>query len=241
MRFIARNLLRSCADLICLQEFSNEPGFLEQFQATHLEGQYPYRLEPRGNDPRGMNLAVLSKVPLLNSQSHANHAFPLLDNSRVSRFSRDLLALECQFQGETWRIFSTHLKSMRGGPSAHRQRESEAAAIVEILASSAKRTGRSPDCASQASQQLPWLLLGDLNDQPDSPTLRRFLEPPLQLCNSLEVAEATRKATFPCRGSRHQFDYILLPCWLANSLVDSRVWPESRASDHAMVTASFKF
>ena len=238
MRFIARNLLRSAADLICLQEFSSEPGFLEQFQATHLGGQYPYRLEPRGNDPRGMNLAVLSKVPFLHTQSYATHAFSLIDNSRASRFSRDLLAIDCQFQGTTWRIFSTHLKSMRGGPSAHRQRESEAAAIVEILASSA---GRSADCDSQASQQRPWVLLGDLNDQPDSPTLRRFLDSPLQLCNSLEVAGATRKATFPCRGSRHQFDYILFPCWLANSLVDSKVWPESRASDHAMVTASFNF
>lgn len=226
MRFIARNLLRSAADLICLQEISNEPGFLEQFQATHLGGQYPYRLEPCGNDPRGMNLAVLSKVPLLHNQSHAAHAFGLLDNSRVSRFSRDLLLLDCQFQEKTWRIFSTHLKSMRGGPNAHRQRESEAAAIVEIL-------------SHQTTQGQPWVLLGDLNDHPQSPTLRRFLDPPLQLCNSLEVSGAVRTATFPCRGSRQQFDYILFPCWLANSLVDSKVWPESRASDHAMVTASF--
>ena len=117
---------------------------------------------------------------------------------------------------------------MRGGPNAHRQRESEAAAIVEIL-------------SDQATPEQPWVLLGDLNDHPDSPTLRRLLDPPLQLCNSLEVSGTTRKGTFPCRGSRHQFDYILFPCWLANSLVNSRVWPESRASDHALVTASFNF
>jgi len=228
MRFIARNLLRSGADLLCLQEVSNAPGFLQHFQEHHLGGHYPYRLDPCGNDPRGMNLAVLSKVPLQQTRSHAGHTFPLLDNSRASRFSRDLLAVDCQLKGKNWRVFATHLKSMRGGPSAHRQRESEAAAIVEIL-------------SSQVGEQRPWVLLGDLNDHPDSPTLRRFLDPPVQLCNSLKVSGATRTATFPCRGSRHQFDYILLPCWLTDSLVDSKVWPESRASDHAMVTASFNF
>lgn len=223
MRFIARNLLRSQADLICLQEVSNAPGFLQHFQESHLGGRYPYRLDPCGNDPRGMNLAVLSKAPLLHTRSHAGHTFPLLDNSRTSRFSRDLLVVECQLQGKNWRIFSTHLKSMRGGPGAHRQRESEAAAIAEIL--------------SRQPAGDPWVLLGDLNDQPQSPTVRRFLDPPLGLRNSLQGARRT--ATFPCRGSRHQFDYILFPCWLADSLVDSKVWAESRASDHAMVTASF--
>lgn len=215
MRFAARNLLRCQADLICLQEIS--PGALEKFQQEYLENRFPYRIGPIGNDPRGMNLAVLSRRPIASWLSHADTVFPLLDGSRSSRFSRDLLVLEF----EEWRVFATHLKSMRGGPSAHRQRESEAAAIIQIL--------------SQYRDSKPWVLLGDLNDHPQSPTLLRLFESQLDLRNSLPAG----KRTFPCRNSRNQFDYVLYPGWMENSLVNSKVWPESRASDHAMVSATF--
>ncbi len=225
MRFAARNLLRCGADLVCLQEISHAPGFLEAFQRDYLEDQYPHQLGPSGNDPRGMNLAVLSKRPFIGWRSLADHSFPLLDGSRKSRFSRDLLVLDWECEGHSWRVFTTHLKSMRGGPGAHRQRESEAAAIVEILL--------------RETQGVDWLLLGDLNDVPDSPTLRRFFESELNIQNSLKAGQQ-RTETFPCRGSRRQFDYILYPGQLTDFLVDSRTWPESRASDHAMVTATFR-
>lgn len=225
MRFAARNLLRSQADLVCLQEISNAPGFLDAFQRDYLQNLYPYQIGPSGNDPRGMNVAVLSKRPFLNWRSLADHTFPLLDGTRSSRFSRDLLILDWECEGRLWRIFSTHLKSMRGGPNAHRQRESEAAAILETLLAN--------------TQGLDWLLLGDLNDTPESPTLRRFFESGLDIRNSLKAGQQ-KTETFPCRGSRRQFDYILYPGQLTDFLVESKAWPESRASDHAMVTATFR-
>ncbi len=226
MRFAARNLLRCGPDLLCLQEISDSPGFLDSFQRDYLENNYPYQVGPVGNDPRGMNLAVLSKTPIASWRSLADHSFPLLDGSRQSRFSRDLLVLDWPFEGRCWRIFTTHLKSMRGGPNAHRQRESEAAAILEVLAACP------PD--------LDWLLLGDLNDTPDSASLRRFFNSPLDIHNSLKAGQQ-RSETFPCRGSRRQFDYILHPGRLSDFLVESKTWPESRASDHAMVSAKFHF
>lgn len=225
MCFAARNLLRCGADLVCLQEISTTSGFLESFQRDYLENLYPYQVGPSGNDPRGMNVAVLSKSPIQRWQSLASHSFPLLDGTRQSRFSRDLLVLDWEFEGRPWRIFSTHLKSMRGGPNAHRQRESEALAILEFLAAS--------------PAEMDWLLLGDLNDTPDSATLRRFFDSSLDIHNSLTGQQRTE--TFPCRGSRRQFDYILYPGRLADFLVESKAWPESRASDHAMVTATFNF
>lgn len=223
MRFAARNILRCEADLVCLQEVSSAPGFLESFQKEYLENRYPYLVGPSGNDPRGMNVAVLSRTAIRSWHSLARHSFPLLNGSRNSRFSRDLLALDWEFEGHLWRIYTTHLKSMRGGPSAHRQRESEAMAIVEIL--------------KEIPAGQPWLLLGDLNDVPESPTLRRFFDSGLEIQNSLQGKPRTE--TFPCRGSRRQFDYVLYPGHLTDSLVDSKPWPESRASDHAMVTATF--
>ncbi len=223
MRFAGRNLLRCGADLVCLQEISGSPGFLESFQQEYLENRYPFLVGPSGNDPRGMNIAVLSRTPIRAWRSLAQHSFPLLDGTRNSRFSRDLLVLDWDWQGRPWRIYTSHLKSMRGGPTAHRQRESEAAAIVEIL--------------EREQSQDPWLLLGDLNDVPESPTLRRFFDSSLDVQNSLQGKPRTE--TFPCRGSRRQFDYVLYPGRLADSLVESKAWPESRASDHAMVTATF--
>lgn len=224
MPWLARNLSLARPDVICLQEVDDR---LEGFASEHLGGRFPYLARPPGNDPRAMNVAVLSRFPLLEVVSHSTHRFPLLDESRDSRFSRDLLRVDLELEGRPWSVYTTHLKSMRGGSNAHRQRESEAAAILQLL-------------QEQVQPGRPWILTGDLNDGRHSATLARFLTSPLQLHNSLEVVGARRTFTFPCQGARQQFDYILLPHWLAPSLKHSKVWPESRASDHAMVSARFE-
>jgi endonuclease/exonuclease/phosphatase family metal-dependent hydrolase len=223
VQFLARNILRCCADVVCLQEVG---PYLEHFMDHHLQGRFPYLARAVGNDPRGLNVAILSRVPFGQVRSHADYSFDLLDGSRQGRFSRDLLRVDLTLDGNDWTIYTTHLKSMRGGPSAHRQRESEAAAMVNLL-------------AEQMSGQSHWVLTGDFNDGPESPTVQRLLNNSLHLVNSLRLVESSRSLTFPCRKSRHQFDYILVPQPMASRLKASQVWPESRASDHAMVSATF--
>ena len=225
MQFLARTLLRARPDVACLQEVGPD---LETFARHHLQGYFPYQAHPGGNDPRQLNVAILSRHPIENFRSHAECRFELLDGSRTSRFSRDLLRVDLSLAGFDWSIYTTHLKSMRGGPTAHRQRESEAAEILRLVQ---EQMGGQPDRR--------WLLCGDLNDGLESPTVQRLLGGALELCNSLELGSARRTLTFPCKAARHQFDYILFPQRMAPLLLDSRVWPESRASDHCMVSATF--
>lgn len=220
MQFLARNILRAQADVVCLQEVGPD---LDHFLGHHLQGEFAYLARPTGNDPRDLNVAILSRHPLEKVQSHAQYTFDLLDGSKQGRFSRDLLRVDLSLDGCPWSVYTTHLKSMRGGPSSHRQRESEAEAIVQLL--------------GQQVSEHPWVLTGDLNDGNESATLQRLFASPLQLCNSLEGAH--RNLTFPCRKSRHQFDYVLFPASMGARLISSKVWPESRASDHAMVSATF--
>ncbi|MBT9586783.1 endonuclease/exonuclease/phosphatase family protein [bacterium] len=220
IQFLARNILRAGADVVCLQEVGPD---LDHFLGHHLQGQFAYVARPPGNDPRDLNVAILSRQPFQQVRSHAQHRFELLDGSRLGRFSRDLLRVDLTLQGCHWSVYTTHLKSMRGGPSAHRQRESEAQAIVQLL--------------GQQVSDHPWVLTGDLNDGRESAALQRLFGSPLLLCNSLDGT--SRTLTFPCRKSRQQFDYVLFPASMRARLISSKVWPESRASDHAMVSATF--
>lgn len=223
IHFITRNLLRSGCDVACLQEVSSHTGALERL-ASELQGSLPHLSHSAGNDPRGMNVAILSRWPLIRAFSHADLEFRVVEGDRRTRFSRDLLRVDLEKDGQTWTIYNAHLKSMRGGASARLQRRSEAATIARLV-------------AEQMQETSLFVLAGDFNDERTSPAVESLHGGVWDLRNSLEVMPARRTLTFPCRGPRHQFDYILFPAHLLGRFRESRVWPESRASDHAMVSA----
>jgi len=215
--FLARLVVRALPDVLCLQEVGDG---LERFSQDYLGGRYPHLAVAAGNDARGLTLAILSRLPLVDVRTYADWDFPRADGSGTSRFSRDLLRVEVP---PGWLILNAHFKSRRGGPAADRQRLSEAAAVRQRLG---ELTG-------------PFLLCGDLNDDPESAALVPLLGATSGLVNALEKLPPRQRRTFPCRKGRHQLDYILFPEPLRERLQQSRVWPESRASDHAMVSAQF--
>ncbi len=223
LEFVARTIRRSGCQVVCLQEVWQREPVLETLQAEYLP-EFSERVQWPGNDSRGMGLAVLSRLPVLDSRSHASLRFahPTREGA-VAGFSRDVVRVDVQCWGERWSLYNLHLKSMRGGESAGLQRRAEVEALLGLLEQE-QMAGR------------PHLLLGDLNDGRHSGVVERLLE---RYDNSLEAVGAEPRASFPVKGPRHQFDYILLPTGLRERLLRSRLWAESRASDHALVSASF--
>ena len=146
------------ADVLCLQEVENVDT-LKHFRAQALGGRsrYPYVAGVDGNDPRLIDVAVLSKLPITRIRSHQHLMDP--SSPTASLFSRDCLEVDVQV-GEadtsTVTLFVNHFKSMIGGRAQTRaKRELQAGKVMDIVR---ERFGH------EAPGDHPFVVLGDLND-----------------------------------------------------------------------------
>jgi endonuclease/exonuclease/phosphatase family metal-dependent hydrolase len=105
------------ADVLALQEVENVDT-LKHFRAVALGGRkaYPYVAGIDGNDPRLIDVAVLSRLPITRVRSYQH----LLDGTSTV-FSRDCLEVDVTLPGGgSLTLYVNHLKSMLGGRGATR-------------------------------------------------------------------------------------------------------------------------
>lgn len=177
-------------DVLALQEVEDLPT-LEHFNSLDLSNMYPYRVLVEGNDPRLIDVALLSKFPIgaVTSWRFATHK----SAPDAPVFSRDLLEVEILDEKRKKRLFTlfnTHLKSQYVAPNENpvtgkeradltRTRQSEAA--VKII-------------EARTRPNSPFLLVGDMNDVPTAPTLAAIAHSGLGLVDGLANPSETRPA-----------------------------------------------
>jgi endonuclease/exonuclease/phosphatase family metal-dependent hydrolase len=229
---IAARIRQAEPDVLACQEVEDHE-VLQQFREEHLGARYPWQVLVEGNDPRLIDVAVISRLPLGEVRSHQHWVHPGLASEPV--FRRDLLQVEVLSEDRRRRlfwIFVAHLKSRfvdwrirdpdaraRARQEAARLRTLEAEAIAAIAAS---RTG---------PQEL-YVVCGDLNDTPTSPALASLLGPgpgSLELVNLVgrDVPEEDRWTTsHKDTGDDRRFeqiDYLLVPPWAAERASRTRI------------------
>src|SRR5262249_32914251 len=108
------------------------------------------------NDPRQIDVAVLSRFPLVATRSHQH-----LRDGNAFLFSRDCLEVDVQVNGKILTLFVNHFKSMldinnpsQGRKNTRAKRVKPAAEVTTIVKA---RFGSSPG-------PTPWAVVGDLND-----------------------------------------------------------------------------
>jgi len=188
---VAERIKEMDLDVIALQEVEDLPT-LEHFNQVDLHAKYPYRILVEGNDPRMIDVAVLSRLPIgaVTSWRFATHKTE--PDSPI--FSRDLLEVDIYDSNRKKRLFTiynTHLKSQYLAPQENpvtgkqradltRTRQAEVAAkIIE----------------ARMRPNSPFLLLGDMNDSPAALTLEPFAQNnTLRLVNALTNPQETRPA-----------------------------------------------
>jgi len=150
--------------------------------------------------------AVLSRLPI---KRHKNHHLPLFDDGE----QRGVLEVEVQMPdgGGTVLLLATHLDHRRGD----RERLASAATINNLA-------------AARAGQ--PAVLAGDLNDLPDSKTLRRFR-------TVWTPANEKVLPTIPVKEPTRQIDFILFRPADRWKVIEVRVLEEAVASDHRAIFA----
>ncbi|MEV4647259.1 endonuclease/exonuclease/phosphatase family protein [Saccharopolyspora sp. NPDC049357] len=202
------------ADLIGFQEVENVDT-LKNFRARSLGGrsEYPHVAGVDGNDPRRIDVAVLSRSPITRIRSYQHLADP--DALTSSLFSRDCLEVDVQLTERTMvTLFVNHFKSMMGGRAATRSRRMLQAAAVQRIVTD--RFGSNPGAH-------PFIIMGDLNDYLESDDqgdsgITELVEWD-QVDNVINrLPEDERWTHFWAKGNKyHQLDYLLLSRSLADA------------------------
>jgi predicted extracellular nuclease len=159
-KITAKTILAAEADVLALQEVENLDT-LKRFRDLYLGGRkaYPHVVAIDGNDPRFIDVAVLSRFPLVNIRSYQYLWVPAW---KSFLFSRDCLEMDVQLPGSaTVTLYVNHFKSMldnkdpaNGRRKTRARREKQAQTVQGIVT---QRYG-------EHAGHHPFIVLGDLND-----------------------------------------------------------------------------
>lgn len=183
------------ADILGLQEVENLDT-LKTFHSRFVK-QFPFQYLVDGNDPRFIDIGVLSKHRATYIQTHQFDT-----KSKRKIFSRDCLELEFDISGTPLTLFVNHFKSMLGGrEETMAKRKMQAERVVEIIK---EKFGNNPGNEN-------FIVMGDLNDFLPSTGLKPLLSQPW-LENVLKRLPQNDQWThwYDADKSVAQLDYLLL-------------------------------
>jgi len=207
------------ADVLALQEVENLE-VLKRFRNERLKSlSYTHAMLIDGNDPRHIDVAVLSRYPIVAARSHQH-----LRNGKSFVFSRDCLEVDLDIEGKPLTLFVNHFKSMldkkdpkHGRKNTRAKRLLQAKTVMELVQN---RFGNNPG-------NRPWAILGDLNDyrEPAQGTTSGILDLTSwsEVENVVDRLPQTERWTHFYDGAKgdetpyRQIDYLLLSKSLANA------------------------
>ncbi|MFQ5411985.1 MAG: endonuclease/exonuclease/phosphatase family protein [Phycisphaerae bacterium] len=158
---LAKTIHRIDADVIALQEVENR-GYLERFVRAMLPDMgYEHVVCFEGNDRRGIDCAVLSRLPVGPVTSYRHLRFPDGEGGMMS-FRRDLIRVRIEPNDHPgFDVLVVHLKSKRGGGRGERVRLAEAQQARRLM-----------DDMLRQDRNARFVICGDFNDTWESKALQ---------------------------------------------------------------------
>jgi endonuclease/exonuclease/phosphatase family metal-dependent hydrolase len=224
---IAAVLRELDADIVALQEVENR-YLLQQFVDTYLNGMNYQVVLIEGNDTRGIDVALLSRLPIESVSSYQHRRFA--DSHGVEQnFRRDLLRVRIggDFGGD---VYVVHLKSQFGDRAADIVREAEAREISRIVAQN-----RGDNSTYRA------VVIGDFNEVDDMPTLEILRDSGL-----VDSMADTEKYSYNKKPYLTRIDFALMTPALADRVADAQIINQlgqhelKKCSDHYPLLVNFK-
>ena len=228
-----------------LQKFHDDLLY-EKYLKPNNKAEYRYILLIDGNDERGIDVSLMSRVPILDIKTHI-YETTTYGEKIVPLFSRDCLEVSLQLHDDSrFNLLINHFKSQGYSPSSDPQSNRRRLAQAQRVA----------DLVSQYDLQSDYVaVMGDLNSDPTSPSLEPLLNVSGLYNVNLELPLSDR-GTY--RTGKDQLDYILISDALKTKLKNvyierhgmysktkyphypTIVGRRSEASDHAVVVADFE-
>ncbi|PCJ55650.1 MAG: hypothetical protein COA70_00800 [Planctomycetota bacterium] len=224
MQRIADGIHAINPDVLCVEEVENR-GALEKFNRDYLKDLGYEVVLFEGNDGRGIDVGVLTRLPIHSVTSYRHLRFK--DTlGRDQHFRRDLLRVSIGGKLNA-DVYVVHFKSQHGGENSDVIRTSEAHAAAGIIA-----TEMSKDPGYRA------FITGDFNEVIGESTLDEFFN--IELVDS---CAGTEKVTYNQKPYLTRIDFMLFTPALykdvtASAVVDSIPGVSLKCcSDHNPVTA----
>ena len=236
LELVATSLRQLDADVVALVEIENR-GYLERFnQAMLADLGYTNVVHFEGNDRRGIDVALLSRIPVGAVTSHRHVRFPNAEGEMM-RFRRDLLQVRIEpTGGEPFDVFVIHFKSKGGSENGSEEiRLPEAQATRAIL-----------DAALVANPNHSFVICGDFNDELESRSLQAIIgSGSAALTTFIDDLPADGRVTYNREPFLSMIDFILASPAMAKRYVQGsyRILPgspETTGSDHNAVVAEFR-
>ncbi len=222
------------ADIVALQEVENQALLDELFGQRLRDMGYVERRLIEGTHRRGIDVAVVSRLPLERVISHQYDHWSNGEHSYY--FSPDCLEVRIRFGPRLVVLFINHLISQLGGAEADAVR-------VEL----GKRLNFMARSTRSMFPGAGVIIAGDLNDRPDSPTLAAVLgEGDDALVDLTRLLPESERYTYLFRGHPEVLDYIIVSQDLARDAVPTSVravhGPDAeQASDHFPFVVRFRW
>ncbi|MCC6646471.1 MAG: endonuclease/exonuclease/phosphatase family protein [Polyangiaceae bacterium] len=154
---VAKILALTKADVIALQEVENQAVLDALAARPELGKSFPTRVLVPGNDPRGIDVALLSIYPTVEVISHKDELFTgSTSMGETYKFSRDCLEVHLAVDGVRLALLVSHFKAKTSDNPAKRLAE-------------AQRTRAIADGVMAKYPNAAVIILGDFNDFPGSP------------------------------------------------------------------------
>lgn len=231
---IAKGLAELDGDVVLLQEVENKDVLAALVQHPLLKDKgYTTRELVVGNDPRGINIALLSRAPVDAFISHKDDKFTRIDDpAYVYQFARDAVEIHMTYRGKHVGIVAVHFKARINDEDPNRR-------VAE-----AQHARAIADDIMVQDPEAYVFVIGDFNDTPGTDTYT-------------SVRDGTNGVTFvhamASLPSEEQYSYQygadkqLLDHILANPKANARLNPDtavilhddSLASDHSPLAATY--
>ncbi len=235
---LARSIRALNADVLALEEVENR-GVLERFVNAFLKDMHYEVVLFESNDNRGIDVALLSRLPVGPVTSHRHVRFPD-PQGKSMRFRRDLLQVRLEPAGATpFDVFVLHLKSKAGeeeGGSGGDTRLGEAREVRQLL-----------DGALRQNAGACFVVCGDFNDTFESEPIKTIVgEGPTALTAFFNELPADGRISFNQPPHLSMIDYIFASPAMAVKYVPGSYrivgggGPEITGSDHNPVVMKFK-
>jgi len=213
----ARAISEVNADVIALMEVENLT-ILDRFTSKYMKKLgYKESLLIDSHDPRGIDVALLSKYPIISARTHRNDHTEIPKSKWPWLFSRDCLEVLLDIDGKPLTLYINHFKSMLD-TKAKNSEEARTNTKPKRL-EQAKKVAKIVDSKwKDIDYNGNFIVLGDLNDYPGEGTSLDILLNHPGLVNVVERLPADEQWThFYAKAKEYkQLDYIFLSKSLAD-------------------------
>lgn len=195
---VAKVVVQLNPDIMMLEEVENQ-AVIDDLAQKIAEvdpkvGPFEYRFITEGNDPRGIDIAVLSELPLQVAPSHKNDYFKAsTDPIEGFKFARDVLEAHAIINGRHVVLLGIHFKAQDGVPLSDTKRLAEA-----------ERTRAIVTDVQFSDPSSAVIVLGDFNDVPGSPTLNALTG--TGMLSATEAIPAGERYSVSFSGNLQLFD-----------------------------------